>query len=144
VGAVQLIVNDLSAALLVPIVGAFGVVFDHDITQPGLDVVTPVTELRILQIKVLVPVTLPPVNVVEEADGELIVQVTPLTVHAYDNVPPFVLLPEAVMTVVVALRANVIAVVEIPVRKDDMTRPKNPDIYFILFKVKINVTKYRK
>jgi hypothetical protein len=137
-----LIVNDLSAALLAPIVGAFGVVFDHDITQPGLDVVTPVNEFLILQIKVLVPVTLPPVNVVEEADGELIVHVTPLTVHAYDNVPPFVLLPEAVMTVVVALRANDIAVVEIPVRKDDMTTPKKPDIYFILFKVKINVTKY--
>ena len=113
-GAVQLIVKDLSAELLVPIVGALGVVFDHVITQPGVDRVTPVTEFLIVQIILLVPVILAPVNVVEEEDGELIVQFTPLTVQEYVNVPPFVLLADAVIAVVIALRANDIAVVEIP------------------------------
>jgi hypothetical protein len=112
-------------------------VFDHVITQPGVDRVTPVTEFLIVQIILLVPVILAPVNVVEEEDGELIVQFTPLTVQEYVNVPPFVLLADAVIAVVIALRANDIAVVEIPSRKDDITTPKNADIYFIIYKILI-------
>jgi hypothetical protein len=137
VGAVQLIVNDLSAALLAPMVGADGAAAVQVMTQSGVNSVTPFTEFVILQLNVVVPRVLIPVSVVDAEDGEVIVQFTPVTDHTYDNVPSFVLLADAVTAVVVALRAADIALVEIPVRNDDMTTPKNPDIYFIIYKILI-------
>ena len=50
------------------------------------------------------------------------------------------LAPAVIDDVVEDLPAD-IEVVDIVVFNDDMTKPKNPDIYFILFKPKINVIK---
>ncbi len=126
-------VNDLSPEESEPIVGAPGAVADQIIVHIGVEIVVPVAELVILQIRLVVPAKPLPVTVVDEDDGLFIVEFVPVLTHEYVKFPPPLFIADAEIVGVVELLPAETEVLDIEGCNDDITIPKKADINLLYY-----------